>query len=149
MTTDDEFYLQVAHALSGCQLVEQELKLYISEALECVAKYVANKVPFTMNGQDYEDVPLGGLIRAFEKLSNHPQLVADLKRFTKERNFLSHRGIAHCLDPDGELDSLAAGDFAARLAAIQPEADRLRLAIREEANKFRGHLWFDPVVDEG
>jgi hypothetical protein len=29
----DAFYLRAAKALSACQLVEQELKLYIAEAL--------------------------------------------------------------------------------------------------------------------
>jgi hypothetical protein len=33
-TPKDDFYLKVAYALSGCQLVEQELKLYITQALE-------------------------------------------------------------------------------------------------------------------
>jgi hypothetical protein len=36
MNDGDEFYLQVAFALSGCQLVEEELKLYISQALDLV-----------------------------------------------------------------------------------------------------------------
>jgi hypothetical protein len=35
---DNKFYLHIAIALSGCQLVEQQLKLYIAEALEQVAK---------------------------------------------------------------------------------------------------------------
>jgi hypothetical protein len=33
-----DFYLRVAHVLSGCQLVEQELKLDITEALEKVQR---------------------------------------------------------------------------------------------------------------
>ena len=35
---DDEFFLRVAEALSGCQLVGQELKLYIAEAFDLVRK---------------------------------------------------------------------------------------------------------------
>lgn len=49
---DREFYLRIADALSGCQLVEQELKLYISEALELVQKSVAGRLSFNMTGQD-------------------------------------------------------------------------------------------------
>lgn len=65
-----------------------------------------------------------------------------LRKFKDERNFLSHKGITHCLDPDGELDVTATAEFEARLSAIQLDAQRLRVAIHEEANKFRGHLWF-------
>jgi hypothetical protein len=41
----DEFFLRVAHALSGCQLIEQELKLYITEVLDLVRKWIAGRIP--------------------------------------------------------------------------------------------------------
>ncbi len=142
MDTADNFYLRVAHALSDCQILEQELKLYITEALELAHKCVDGKLPFSMNGEDYADLSLERLIDIFRKLSSNPTLVAELRKFKDERNFLSHKGIAHCLDPDGELDYVTASEFQDRLAAIAPEAQRLRLAVHEEANQFRGHLWF-------
>lgn len=145
----DDFYLRVAHALSGCQLVEQELKLYITEALELVQKCVANTVPFSMNGNDYADASLERLTETFRKLTNNQTLVTELRNFKKERNFLSHKGIVHCLDPEGELDHITASEFQVRLAAIEPEAQRLRIAIHDEANKFRGHLLFDDVPHAG
>ncbi len=145
----DEFYLRVAHALSGCQLVEQELKLYVSEALALVQKSVTGRLPFSMSGEDYADASLERLIEIFRKLSANATLVAELRKFKDERNFLSHKGIAHCLDPDGELDYGNASEFEARLSAIQPEAQRLRTAIHEEGNKFRGFLWFDSAPSTG
>lgn len=138
----NEFYLQVAFALSGCQLVEQQLKLYISEALELAQKCIGSRMPFKMNGEDYEDASLERLIEVFKKLSNNAALVGELRRFKDERNFLSHKGISHCLDPDGELFETTAADFQARLQSIQSEANRLYMAIHEEANHFRGHLYF-------
>lgn len=144
MDTDD-FYLRIARALSGCQLVEQELKLYITEALELVQKCVSGKLPFGMSGDDYADASLERLIEIFRKLSNNPTLVTQLRKFKEERNFLSHRDIAHCLDPDGELDFATASEFENRLVGIEPEAQRLCIAIHEEANKFRAHLWFDAL----
>jgi hypothetical protein len=145
MNIDDDFYLRVANALSGCQLVEQQLKLYISEALELVAKCVNGKLAFGMTGEDYTNSSLEQLIKVFAKLSADPSLVKALNRFKDERNVLSHSGIAQCLDPDGELDHGAVTDFEPRLAAIRPEAERLCSAIHEAANKFRGHLWFDEI----
>ena len=137
-----DFHLRVAYALAGCQLVEQELKLYISEALQLVQKCVVGKLPFSIAGDDFEDTPLGRLIGTFKKLCDNPSLVVDLRKFQAERNFLSHKGITHCLDPEGELDNGALAQFEVRLSQVQPEAQRLRLAIHEEANKFRGYLWF-------
>jgi len=145
---DNDFYLKVSYALSGCQLIEQELKLYITEALELARKCIGRKLPFKMIGEDYADSSLERLIEAFRKLSDNDQLVKDLRMFKAERNFLSHRGITHCLDYEGELFQTTALEFQARLDAIQAEAIRLRNELHEEANKFRGLLYFGEFPDE-
>ncbi len=143
---EDDFYLTVAHSLSGCQLVEQQLKLYITEALELSKKCIGGKIPFKLAGEDYADSSLEKLIDIFRKLNDNDSLLADLRQFKKERNFLSHRGITHCLDYEGELSESTVLEFQERLTAIQAEAQRLYIAIHEEANKFRGHLWFDDLT---
>jgi len=145
---EDGFYLKVSRALSGCQLVEQQLKLYITEALELVKKCVGDKMPFNMSGQDYANSSLEGLIKIFKRLSDNPSLVGDLNKFKDERNFLSHEGITHCLDYEGTLFYSTAAEYQSRLKAIEDEAGRLRLALHEEANKFRAHLWFDVIEVE-
>jgi hypothetical protein len=144
----NDFYLKVAYALSGCQLIEQELKLYISEALELARKCIGKRMSFRLSGNDYEDASLERLIHIFRKLTENEQLVKDLGKFKEERNFLSHQGITHCLDYDGDLSDTAAIEFQGRLDAIQAEADRLRTALHEEANKFRGMLYFGEFPDE-
>lgn len=143
---EDDFYLKIAHALSGCQLVEQELKLYITEALELAKRCIGDKMSFKISGEDYADSSLERLIEIFKKLSNNKALVTELKQFKKERNFLSHKGITHCLDYEGTLFHSTAFEFQDRLDAIESEALRLRSALHEEANKFRGHLWFDDLT---
>lgn len=143
---NNDFYLKVAHALSGCQLVEQQLKLYITDALELAKKCIGERMPFKITGEDYADSSLERLIEIFRKLNDNEPLVADLKQFKKERNFLSHKGITHCLDYEGELFYSTALEFQDRLAAIDVEAHRLYIAIHDEANKFRGHLWFDELA---
>ena len=145
----NDFYLKVAYALSGCQLIEQELKLYITEALELARKCIGKRLPFKLNGDDYADSSLERLIEAFRKLTDNDQLVKDLRKFKEERNFLSHKGIANCLDHEGELLETTALEFQARLDAIQVEAIRLRTELHEEANKFRGMLYFGEYPDAG
>jgi hypothetical protein len=144
---ENDFYLKVAFALSGCQLIEQELKLYISEALELAKKCIGNRLTFRMSGADYEDASLERLIDAFRKFTENDNLVKDLYAFKRERNFLSHQGISHCLDPDGELFETTAAEFEERLSKIEAEAVRLRHEIREEGFKFRGILRFGEFPD--
>ena len=144
---EDDFYLKVARTLSGCQLVEQQLKLYITEALELAKKYIGEKMPFKMTGDDYADSSLERLIEIFRKLTDNEKLVTDLRKFKSERNFLSHKGITHCLDYEGELYNPTTIEIQNRLEAIQKEAERLYLAIHEEANKFRAYLWFDDISE--
>src|SRR5258707_14536549 len=100
---EDDFYLKVAHALSGCQLVEQELKLYITEALELAKRCIGTKMPFKMTGEDCADYSLERLVEMFKKLSEKENLVTQISEFKKKRKFLSHRGITHCLDYEGGL----------------------------------------------
>lgn len=53
------------------------------------------------------------------------------------------------MDREQGLSLPAVVELEPRLGAIVNEAQALRVAIHEEANKFRGHLWFDEVKDVG
>jgi hypothetical protein len=140
MSNDDEYYLQTAYALAGCQMLEQELKLYISDALALVHRCVADKVPFKFSGDDYLDASLERLIDVFRKLSENPNLVARLRKFKDTRNHLAHRSITECLDYDGDLFLPKSEETLALLNTIQEEANMLRHAVRYEAQKFTPEL---------
>lgn len=143
--SEDDFFVNVGHALAGCQLVEQELKLYITEALELAKKCIGHKIPFKMSGEDYADSSLERLIEIFKKLSDDETLVAELRQFKSERNFLSHKAITHCLDGQGGVSHSNALELQDRLEAIQREAQRLRLAIFDKA----AIIGFDDLTDAG
>src|SRR4029453_16107093 len=113
----------------------QELKLYITEALELAKKCIGSKMPFKISGEDYANTPLEGLIKIFKKLSDNDALVAELEGFKKERNFLSHKAITHYLDHESELSIAEDDEFQGRLENIQKEAKRLRDALHLEGNK--------------
>ena len=128
----NDFYLKVAHALSACQLVELELKLYIAEALRIAKDSVGTKFPFKLSGEDYEDSSLEKLIGVFKKRSDNAALVARLNKFKTERNFLSHKGITSCLDYEGELFYSRAEDYYQRLGKIQDESAELCKLVHSE-----------------
>lgn len=139
------YFLRVARSLGACQLVEFELKLYITQALELVEKCVADRMPFKMAGRDYQDASLERLIEAFKKLSDCPALVKRLASFKDERNFVAHKAIAACIDPDGELGHGAAKKLESRLENIEKEAVLLTEAIHAESLIFVAHLYFDVI----
>jgi DNA gyrase/topoisomerase IV subunit A len=144
-----DFYLEVAYALSGRQLVEEEIKRYLSDAFRLARKCIGPRMPFKFSGEDYADSSLEGLIKAFKKLSENSSLIRDLEAFKRERNFLSHQGITSCLDYEQELAEQLVEECRPRLQRIQSEADRLRLALHEEANNFRGYLYFEDLDPGG
>lgn len=144
---DDAFYVQIAAALASCQMVELELKQYITDAFALATKSIQGKMPFKFSGDDYIDSPLERLIEGFKKLSDNDELVTRLNAFKKERNFLTHRGIAHCIDYDGELSVNDAATYQERLKSLQEEASMLRSAIHWHGNAFRAHLYFDKIDD--
>lgn len=148
MSDDDAFYLKTAYALGACQLLEQELKLYISGALQLVHRCVGGKVPFKFSGDDFLDASLERLIDTFRKLSDNDALVVRLRKFKDTRNFLAHRSISECLDYDGDLFLPDSEETAALLTSIQEEANMLRHAVRYEAQKFEAELDFGHLSDD-
>lgn len=138
----DAYLRRTAHVLGACQFVEFQLKSYIAEALELARKCVDERVPFKLEGRDYENESLGKLITLFKKLSDCPALIERLEKFSRERNFVAHRAIQACIDPDGELDYVASRKHIGRLAKIEKEANQLKGAIYEEALKIRANLDF-------
>ena len=95
-------------------------------------------MPFKMVGDNYANSSMEKLIALFRKLSDNTTLVIQLQMFKEERNFLTHQ--RHHPLPCGGLNYGAMDEFQCRLAAIAPEAQRLRITIHEEPNRFREHL---------
>jgi len=141
----DAFYLRVAKALSGCQLVEQKLKIYITEAFDLVRKKLEGEFPFNLSGEDFENAPLERLIATFSNLSDDKTLVVDLRKFKDERNYLSHRAIALCVNPDGSFDEGMAHSLEPRLLSIEGEAQRIWERIHEVEGRVVANLYFPKI----
>ncbi len=143
------FLLKVARALGACQLVEFELKFYITQAFELCQKRVAGFPPFAMTGAEYENAPLERLITIFQKLSDCTPLVKRLNTFKAERNFLAHKAIAACINPEGDFELSTSKPILVRLEKVEQEALALIDLIRDESGKWLGHLYFDPIDEKG
>lgn len=139
----DEFFLKVSRALSGCQMVEMELKLYLANAVALIKKRLGGRMPFGMSGDDYQNHSLERLITEFKKFSDNQELVKRLNKFKDERNFLSHKAIATCMDRHEGYQEWQAASLDERLFQIENEASDLHLKIHDESAKFLGYLWFE------
>lgn len=125
--THNEFYLKVADSLTGCQLVEQELKLYIATAYSAIQKHLAGRVPFKFSSEHCQNHALGRLIDTFKNLTNDNELVSELRKFKGERDFLIHRAITSCLDHDGNIP--APQNIYSRLSEIRISANTIQSKI--------------------
>ncbi|WP_146096976.1 hypothetical protein [Xanthomonas arboricola] len=127
-----QFLMEVAKALAGCQAVELELKLYISQAFFVVRSSVGDRLPFKFSGNDYADASLERLIDTFRKLCDNDELIKRLNQFKGKRNHLAHKAIADCLDDLGDFDEWAAAEGYATISTIQRDADGLLNDIARE-----------------
>jgi hypothetical protein len=136
-------YMQLtAETLGACQMVELQLKLYITRALEVARRKAAGVVPFGFSGDDYDEAPLGKLIDVFKKLTMNKALVSDLLKFKSDRNFIAHRAFVVIDHPDGEIDVEAMNDMRTKVINVRVEAQRLGQAVYDESMPFLGHYYF-------
>lgn len=137
----EKFFLKVAHALAGCQLVEEALKYHISQEEHYTPQKLQEKVQDENFKKKYQkfskgELALGGLIYLFNELCDDINLAVDLCKFKDKRNELSHRGITKCLDPDEELDYSSMSEYQRELDSIEPEARELYIRVLQKSQIF-------------
>ena len=87
----EHFEKGVTLALSGYQLIEAAIKLYLRNYFK-IAKYlISEQVYFGFDGSDYDNAPLGKLINIFSKTFSDKELVSDLKSEISHRNNIAHQ----------------------------------------------------------
>jgi len=139
-----DLYLDVAKALTGCQLLEQELKAYLSawRALE----HDSSAAALPTSSPEFDEKPLGQLVITFRKANSNIRLIDELWRFKDERNFLAHRAIQECLDLEGELFLTSVHETIPRIREIEATARRLRSDVYNEMNTLLVSRWFEDLT---
>lgn len=147
----NDFYLRVADALAGCQLLEQALRLYIASAHSVIRRNLPDRVAYRFSDDDCAGASLGQLINKFKRLSVDEDLIAALNEFKGNRNKLAHQAIVSCVNLDGELDAPPYGFMSEGmnidewLSDIKICADVLGRRVLEA----EGVLDFDSISDAG
>lgn len=89
-------YLAAIHmALLSFQMVEEALKICIGLSYQVIEKAVPAPIVFRFDPASINDAPLGKLIKMFSAVNSNAELVRDLGKITKWRNFCAHNSFAH------------------------------------------------------
>ena len=119
-------------ALSGYQLIEASLKLYLKNYYK-IAKYlIADRLHFDFDGTDYDNAPLGQLVKAFSKTCADQDLAKDLKSEVSHRNHIAHKATLELFKKE-PLSSNELNDLSAEIK-IRGEKITTLLSRLEEAN---------------
>ena len=65
-----EFYLKVASALAGCQILEQEIRLYIAAAHLAIRNNLPTHIPYKVSEDGNAGSSLGNLIGKFKNVKD-------------------------------------------------------------------------------
>ncbi|EGR1738247.1 hypothetical protein B9J90_17535 [Vibrio sp. V09_P4A23P171] len=143
----EAFLLKVSKALSGCQMVEMELKIYLGMSCDLVRKRLGERLPFNLDASNFENMALERLIHTFKQFNNNAELQKKLVAFKNERNFLAHNAISNCTDRHNgfqEWDALKLDDRLQQLEQVSAELFR---EIHAESGKFMGYLYFEDAIN--
>lgn len=89
-------YIAAIHkALLSFQMVEEVLKICVGLSYEVIAKTVPAPIVFRFDPADINNAPLGKLIKMFSAINSNSELVGDLGKILKWRNFCAHNAFIH------------------------------------------------------
>ena len=116
MKPESIYRLDAVKTLSGFQMLEFSLKIYISVAYNLIAHKVSGIVPFKYKYKDIKNHPLEKLLNLFQKHNDNVDLQKRLNRLRQKRNDLAHTDllIAH-----EELRDILGKDLTENHVSIQ------------------------------
>lgn len=102
-------YLATVHkALLSFQMIEEALKICVGLSYEVIAKTAPTPIVFRFDPAIINSTPLGKLIKMFSEVNCNAELISDLRKVLKWRNFCAHNAFVHEF-----LDRAGASPFAA------------------------------------
>ena len=132
---ENNFYLQIAYALGACQMLEQQLKIYIKTTHSIIREKLQDSIPYKFDEENLERHTLGRLSKIFGRMSNNAAIIERLDKFVKLRNELAHTAISKSRDYEDGLFYPESQKTLEMLEKINQEASMLRSAVYTEGNE--------------
>jgi hypothetical protein len=126
------------------QFIEEGLKMYIVAVEHAIKERLKGLAHYQVNAKELWKLPLGSLVREFEKRSDRKDIVASLREIIEERNFFAHRGYLLTVDEqNGQADI---SKLIGRLDAAQAKAKKCLLEVVLEATRVSGEKLSDEAL---
>lgn len=89
------YVLAVQNALFTFQMIEESLKICVGLSYEIIKLSAPPPTAFNFDTNNINNAPLGKLIQMFSSVTTNQQLVSELRKILKWRNFCAHRAYVH------------------------------------------------------
>lgn len=109
MIDHDAYNKEMLKAIERCQFIEETLKLCILSAIDITRLMTSKYFNLRYEMGDVVKLPMGPLIKKFSRVCQDDQLIKDLDKLRKERNFVAHQSMLFTL---GELSDTESAENA-------------------------------------
>ena len=135
MNSEEIYKLQTLKVLSGFQMLEFSLKVYVATAYNLTRHKLQGAIPFKYTYKDIKNHPLERLLNTFQKLNDNVQLQGRLNKLREGRNYIAHQAllVSHVEFRDildGDLD-----ESLDKVASLEQELDNCLELMAQELQK--------------
>jgi len=92
---NEEYIDAVNHALLSFQMIEEALKIYVGLSYEIIRATTPLPIVFRFEPEAIINAPLERLIKMFSTVTLNDELIKDLRKVIKWRNYCAHNAFAH------------------------------------------------------
>lgn len=89
-----EFSTEAHYALVAYQMIEEQLKSYITIAHKIIRLCLSNRIPYKYLPEEIDGYALERLLAIFAKLNDNDELIKKLNQLPKDRNYCAHKAYA-------------------------------------------------------
>lgn len=93
-------------ALLNFQWIEESLKQYLGKTEWMIATVVSTFMSYTPDVKQFENAPLGTLVRSFQQRNANTRLHTGLSELVKARNLCAHKGYLLLQTPQDDPEAL-------------------------------------------
>ena len=137
-----KYWHKLGNALLNFQFMEEIIRMYLGIAYDVVKKKLDNQIPFKFSYRDIKQDSLGTLVTKFEKFNSNKQLIEEVVRLVKIRNYCAHQAYLMTAEQQKD-DKYLSGEIKKMETVIRSSDQCVRHLHREleRIEKIRNKLY--------
>ena len=144
--TLEKYFDRLAKCLMSFQAIEEALRLYIEGADLEIQKKMKGFLHYEVAGKELWKMPLGPLIKEFDKRTDKKDVVTLLKRIVEKRNLFAHRGFLLRTDRNDWEEDVS--KLYRSLGTKQKMADACFKVVVREGSRIRGEEISEDILNQ-